>query len=237
MPNLRFNNNKSRRYQGGKSNNKGNNGSSKPKGKRDDPPPRLELKFTPMGPGSRDFAPYSTTLEGLEQKVRAEHEHGHDVAACIENGKRIDLDKDKPVRKKSVLQDEDDRKFEQETFNMEYYDQLKSHNKRVEKLDTNLHKLHGEIFKDYCTKAMQSKVMEQADFDSRIKDDPLALLQVVQVLMRDPQTTKYVPAMLCDFLKSILFLRQREDETTMEYAERFKAEWKELEHITGHKLI
>lgn len=49
------------------------------------------------GPGSKDYAPFSTTKERIVQKVRADYEYGYDLAKCIEDGKKIDLTADKPT--------------------------------------------------------------------------------------------------------------------------------------------
>ena len=52
-------------------------------------------------------------------------------------------------------------------------------------LNEGLNKVYALIFKNYCTKGMQAKIEEHPDFDAKIKDNPIELLETIKVLMQD----------------------------------------------------
>ena len=78
---------------------------------------------------------------------------------------------------------------------------------------------------------------EVPSFESNIRNDPLELLEHVEILMHVPQRAKYSPLTLVEVLMSFLRLRQGENESLLDYLGRFKSETKVVTRLFGKKLV
>jgi hypothetical protein len=52
----------------------------------------------------------------------------------------------------------------------------------------------------YCTTTMQTRIEEHKDYESTIKNDPIKLLEAIQVLMQNPMRARYP---LCNYDRCI----------------------------------
>jgi hypothetical protein len=68
---------------------------------------------------------------------------------------------------------------------------LKGHFGRKDTLEQNLTKAYAPIFSTYYNKTMQNQIEECRKFESRIRDDPIELLNKIKVLMHNSVRTKY----------------------------------------------
>ena len=66
------------------------------------------------------------------------------------------------------------------------------------------------MFGTYCSKVIQSQVEEHPDYETTIRDDPIELLNTVNVLMHDSVRAKYPYASLYDVMMQLLNLKQQE---------------------------
>lgn len=69
---------------------------------------------------------------------------------------------------------------------------------------------------------MQTRIEEHPDYESKIDDDPIALLEAIKTLMHDPVRAQYPYASLVSQLTAWLNMRQQPDEGLMDYVKRFK---------------
>jgi len=132
------------------------------------------------------------------------------------------LNSERPVRQISTETDDKRRSLEQDGFDMLYQAKIKQFIDRKEALDGNLHKFYALICGSYCSKAIQSRVEDHPDFESRIRDNPIELLKTIRVLMHDMVRARYPYASLFDALSRLLTLRQQENEHLNEFIKRFK---------------
>ena len=79
------------------------------------------------------------------------------------------------------------------------------------------------IWKGYCACDVQHYIKEIPDYITRIKDDPLELLVEVETMVYVPQKAKYPPLTLVEVLSSFLKVKQGENESLMDYINRFKS--------------
>jgi len=77
-------------------------------------------------------------------------------------------------------------------------------------------KAYALIF-SYCNKTMQSRIEESRDFEDKIRDNPLRLLEEIKRKMYDPARAKYKYVTLAESLNKILNTKQEDDENLVEY--------------------
>ena len=61
------------------------------------------------------------------------------------------------------------------------------------------------------------------DYETSIKDEPLVLLERIQVLMHTPERAKYPPLTLVEVLIGFLSIKQGEKETLLDYTASYKS--------------
>ena len=69
---------------------------------------------------------------------------------------------------------------------------------------------------------MKSRVEEHIEFQSRINDNPIALLEVLKTLTHDPVRARYTFASMTEALVNCVNVRQFEDENLSDYIKRMK---------------
>ena len=93
------------------------------------------------------------------------------------------------------------------------------------------------IWKNYCAKEVQHSIEEISDFDTRIKNKPLELLNEAETLMHVRQRYKYPHLTLVEVLSNFLRVRQGENESRLDYLNRFKSEVELTTRLFGKKLV
>ena len=153
--------------------------------------------------------------------VQQTYRHGQDIAISLRELKKRDLTSEEPTRKISSRTD-DNKKLEQDGFDMRYQAEIKQFLDRQSGLEENLMKADALIFGTYCSKAIQSRVEVHPDFETKIRDDPIELLKTINILMHDTVRAKYPYASLHDVMMRLFNLRQQEHEHLTDYVKRFK---------------
>jgi hypothetical protein len=82
--------------------------------------------------------------------------------------------------------------------------------------------VYALIYSNYCTKTMQVRIEEHPDFTTKIRNDPVELLEAIKTLTHDPVRAHYPFASMHDALTSLVNLKQIENESTLDYAKRAK---------------
>ena len=149
------------------------------------------MKFHPTT-DNRDRLPvsYTTVKEHLITYIQREYDHGADIAQSLKDLAVYDVDSEKPTRQESNDKDINGDltatgEFEQKTFDKVYDAEIKLHVERKSTLQQNLKKAYAYIWGTCCTRTMQNKVEEQDDFSSKIENNPIELLKIVETLMHD----------------------------------------------------
>jgi len=84
---------------------------------------------------------------------------------------------------------------------------------------------------------MQSRIQQEPNFASEIRDDPIKLLEVIRSKMHDPVRMKYPYASLTETLVSVLNSRQHDGESLLDYTKRFKQNRDILESLMGKEML
>ena len=153
--------------------------------------------------------------------VQRVYRHGQDITISLRELKKRDFTSEEPTRKISSKTDED-RRLEQDGFDIRYQAEIKQFLDRQSGLEENLMKAYALICGTYCSKAIQSQGEEHPDFEVTIRDDPIELLKTINILMHDTVRAKYPYASLHDVMMRLFNLRQQEHEHLTDYVKRFK---------------
>jgi hypothetical protein len=186
-------------------------------------PQERELKFSPVNniQGKGTVAPYATTKDAVIQHIRKNYKAGIDVGKSIEDGVKLDLLSMKPVRQLSTAED-DDKTIEQAGLDIEYQADYEEYRARTRELDQGLDKAYALIFSTYCSKIMQGRIEAHPDYETKLKNNPIAVLEAIKSLMHESVRSQYPPATITDALCRLINAKQWENEQIMDYVKRFK---------------
>ena len=99
--------------------------------------------------------------------------------------------------------------------------------KKKEEFEDNFFKVYALIWEVYCSSELRRAIKELPNFDAgttKIRYDPLKLLEVVENLMHTPEKAKYPVLTIVEDWNSFLKTRQGEKEELLDYLSRFKSE-------------
>ena len=88
---------------------------------------------------------------------------------------------------------------------------------KVEKFDSLWVKTYALIWDGYCSKEMRVTLQEMPDFDTKIKREPLILLERIEQLMHMPEKAKYPSLTTVEILSNFLKCKQGDKETLLDY--------------------
>ena len=83
-----------------------------------------------------------------------------------------------------------------------------------------------------CFKSMKSQIQQRKDFDTKIDNDPIELLQAIKQQALNYQKSIYVMEIIDNALVNFL-LRKQNDKLLYEYAQRFKTTKEIVESYVG----
>ena len=76
-------------------------------------------------------------------------------------------------------------------------------------------------------------LQEMPDFDTKVKQEPLVLLERIEQLMHTPEKAKYPLLTTVEILCNFLRCKQGDKESLLDYLSRFKSERDVLYRILG----
>jgi len=196
-----------------------------------------EYKFAPHSSNKPQTATYATIKDHIVQYVQKTYKDGMDVAASLRDMQKKDLKSLKPGRKISIEADAATKKIEQAGFDIEFNAELSRWMDRRDNLETNLGKAHALIIANCCSKTMQNRVEEHPDCESKIRDNPIELLEAIKSLMHDPIRARYPFVSVTDALVRLTNLRQYDNELLLDYIKRFKQQRDVLKSNIGTQMF
>jgi hypothetical protein len=180
------------------------------------------MKFSPQNQGKTQYATYATTRDTVIQYIQKSYKGGHDVAQSLEERVMIDLRVEEPQREISKKTDSTDKTVDQSGLDIKYQEELRRHLDRKDALKEGLNKAYALIYSTYCTKAMQSRIEEHPDFKTKLKNDPITVLEANKLLMHDTVRAQYPLVSMTDALGRLINVRQQDNESLLDYVKRFK---------------
>ena len=198
-----------------------------------------DMKFMPLGEsGNKSGVTFTKVRDHLMFEIQKKFDkYGSDIAKSIQTGSKIDLLAYKPNRRRSTEVNEQDRLFEQSTFDMEYKSELEKYKKREEVFEENKKKAFAWIFHSYCSKEMQTQLKENSNFESAIFNDPIKLLSEIQLAMNQPRRGQFPFVMFFESWKRFVLLWQKDDEELSEFGQRVKQEMLQMTTQFGFEIF
>jgi len=84
---------------------------------------------------------------------------------------------------------------------------------------------------------MQTALKELPVFENEIKNDPLKLLEHIDLLIHIPMRALYPQLGLIETFTKLINMRQDEKEDILTYMERFKGERQVLKSLNGSEIL
>ena len=207
---------------GGRAGRGGGRGHQGPRGNYTPAAKQQEKIFAPHVQGKAQAATYATVKDAIIQYIQKNYRDGNDVAQSLKDGKAYDLSSEQPERQLSENEVIADAAREQAGLDIKYQEELRQFVIRKDNLRQNMIKAYALIFSNYCNKTMQSRVEEHPDFETKIENDPIALLEAIKTLMHDPVRAQYPVVSMTDALTRLINVKQMENEPLLDYVKRFK---------------
>jgi hypothetical protein len=221
-------------YRGGR----GGRGGGKPQVQKPIEPKKkksIEDYFFYVG-SSKQASDFETTSEFLVNYVKKTFDRGNDVAEALRVLEPCNTDLWKPSLAFSIESDATLKAQENRQYELEYKADLDEFMRRRRSYNENLFKAYALIW-ERCAKAMQNKIMAQSDFESKIYNSPIELLNTVKKHALNYQETRYEMSIISDAFRAVLNVKQKESETLQDYTRRFKTSREILESHLGGPII
>ncbi len=84
---------------------------------------------------------------------------------------------------------------------------------------------------------MQSQIREHPDFESKIKNDPIALLDAIKILIHDHVRAQYPMVSMTEALTWLVNAKQMENEPLLDYVKHFKQLHNVVKSHLGTKIL
>jgi hypothetical protein len=149
----------------------------------------MALKFG-LASSKMSTAPFSVVEEHLFDKIQKSHDDGIDLVDSLRNNKYINLDAIAPTLKTAPKSDP----VLQEQYNRMYSAELSQHMTRVKNLQENKYKAYATMESDWLTPPLKAKVQAHPDYESIIRNDPLALLKLIRIYQHESNGVTYPAA-------------------------------------------
>lgn len=220
-------------------------------------------KFHPQdGRNNQTYFTFETVLENLVLRVKNKYNYGPDAAKSIQNLQKINLNDQMPVKTIALDEDvmteqelnEDDsqlpkadlnkkmksialrKKNLQQSYDDLYKCEMDAFAKRKVQLPMTLEKTAGLILQEYCTYPMKTKLEQLSDYPT-LRDDPIALLNAIRVMMHDTTRARNPVTVFHDLLTRFLRTSQQKNESLATYTKRFKDQKSNIESMIGIGLV
>ena len=160
--------------------------------------------------------------DAILRHIQSYYDGGYDIAKSLRDGTKLDLSSSEPRRVISQATDEKVRAIEQDGFNIKFELRYKEWMERSQKLEDGMKQSYTFIFDTYCNKTIQDRIEQHPEYDSKIQDNPIELLEVIKTLMHDPVRAQYPLASMHEAVIRLINIKQYEGEALLEYVKRFK---------------
>ncbi|KAG7348408.1 hypothetical protein IV203_017113 [Nitzschia inconspicua] len=148
--------------------------------------------------------------------------YGTKVRKAMREGKHYDFDdsKNRPTMKVSTATDASTKAIEEKEYSASYSIALAQHMKDASIYNANMEKVNGLLWAN-CTTALKLKIKERPDYESKIEDDAVALINAIEERALGYDKAKAEKEVLFDTGFNLFNVRQKDDEDLASYNLRF----------------
>ena len=163
---------------------------------------------------------FETTTNFIINHIRRTYNKGKDIADVLEKEAMPNFKAVKPRLQKSTADKPEDWDLEDEEFKMEYKIDMEEHKKRIKVFEENFDKAFGLLW-EQCSKTIKSRVESRTNFGSSIKGNPILLIQAIREFSLSFQSNKFEMAIVHDAIKNFVHMKQKQNESLLDYITRF----------------
>ena len=165
---------------------------------------------------------YVSSYNYIVNHIKMNYNRPGDIGKALEELEEFDFTPFEPVLKTSTNPDPNLGARENKQYEKQFEVDYAEHKKRVDLYESNKTQAEALIW-NQCSSTLKSKVMSRKDYYTTVKGDPIKLLKAIKEHAMSYESTQYRMKTICDALKNMLNMKQREDESTIDYLRRFKA--------------
>ena len=171
---------------------------------------------------AKEAGNYTIITKYLINHIKKTYTNGDDIVDALEDKQEKDFSIKQPELKISDNANATAKERENRQFELLYAAEIKSHLARVDQYCSNKGNAYVLLF-ERCNKAMQNKIQSRKDFSTMIKNNPIELLKAIKEQLIKFQENKYEMRVIADALQNIISAKQREDESLIDYTQRYKS--------------
>ena len=173
---------------------------------------------------------YNKITTYLILHIMKTYEHSSDITDAFENQEPFNIDLSAPRLKISSTvktentspQEKLEIKHNNDQYKIEYETELQLHLKQKSHYHKNLGKPYTFLF-GQCTTGLQHRIEAKAKYESKIKGNPIKLLETIKENSLSFDDKKKAGIVIIDAIMNLMTTRQRDNEDLTEYSKCFKA--------------
>ena len=113
-------------------------------------------------------------------------------------------------------------RFDQATFDMQFKAAFADHKKRKAAYARIITRAYDLLMLQFWSTVVKERLESQPDYDSKIRDHPIAALQQISVLAHNPMRGRYHYACIYKLLELLLNIQQKDNKLVVTYKDTFK---------------
>ena len=190
--------------------------------------------FAVQSSNKPQMATYAQVKEKIIQHVQTNFNKGQFVSKALQDERvPTSTEPTRGLSKKTGAEAE----IEQTGLDIKYQEDYRKWKDNEEEHEEGLSKAYALIFDKYCTTSMQHRIEQWADYDTRIKDNPIELLKTIQEAMSTSVRAQYPFKTATDTMKRALLIKQWDNEDLLSYVKRFKQQRDILKSHIGKDIL
>ena len=210
------------------------------------------MKFAIITPkNNMRYHPFATVRKNVTSKLKEDGTLG-DAAEAIEKQEPKDMTALEPKRTMSTIdvegKDKDgnkivdpikdyERKEEQKGFDIKYNKEFEAWQKREREYEKGKVVAYATMWNDYTTQGMRDKVEQSPDYESKIKDNPIALIEIMSTISQNGDTNTYTYRALYMALKGATNTRMPWSEHHNDFMKRVRGSGDPITRIMGKEWL
>jgi hypothetical protein len=185
---------------------------------------------------AKQAADYEVTTDFLINHIKKTFNFGNDIATALEELEEYDVSQHRPTLSTSKSTIDEIKDLENKQYEIEFKAEFDAYMKRKQTYESNVTKAYAFLW-EQCGKAMQNKIESNSTFDSNIKGDPIELLKAIKQHALNYHEHRYEMAIILDSFRSLINLKQKENESLQDYTKRYKTARDVLRSHIGGPII
>ncbi len=185
---------------------------------------------------AKQASDYTTTTKFVFNHIKKTLQYGDDIVNAIHNEEEFDFNPHEPQLSPTTATTDPEKERQTRQHDMKYKEDYAQFSKRKTMCNTNKIKAYAIIW-ERCTTGMKQSIESLKDFESKIQDNPIELLQAIKQHSHNYQEHKYEMAIITDAIKTLFNLKQKDKESLIDYTRRFKTSMDVLSSYLGGPIV